>query len=75
MQNSTFADHFQSVFKQIAAFFPSGLPAMTPEDWEELHGFEDRINELWLAEEVPPSAGFREAVGKYKMFWFKKRRK
>jgi hypothetical protein len=72
MTNSKlFADLFTQAEAQVASAF-SHLPVMDEHDWKELGALEDEINRLWTADQAT-YAEFREAVGKYKIWWFKKR--
>ena len=72
MPNSQlFADHFSKALDSVSGAFPH-LPALTDAQWAELHGLEDVINALWLADEATFNE-FREVVAGYKMWWFKKK--
>lgn len=56
----------------MAGAFPR-LPELSDSEWDELHALELEINRLWTAEAATLNE-FREAVGKYKAWWFGKKK-
>lgn len=72
MNNPIFQKHFETASAQVAGAFPR-LPELSDSEWDELHALELEINRLWTAEAATLNE-FREAVGKYKAWWFGKKK-
>jgi hypothetical protein len=71
MQNPKWAEYFAQTLSSIASSFNNRFPEAA--DRKVLEAIEDKINQIWLDPDGSWES-FQDAVGEYKMFFWKLRK-